>query len=694
MNTPAITTITPTAQASSVHTSLAQLFELTQVQAIEIPLIQRDYAQGRKNPQVDQIRERFITCLCEALKNPDGIDLDFVFGNVVNLTHGNVEKRTLCPLDGQQRLTTLFLLHCYLAWHLPETKNAIMPWRNFSYATRPGAREFCKFLGHCRPDMATRGTISAWLQDQPNYLATWKHDPTIQGMLVVLDALQQQYEKTSFDELQAAWQRLTDPENPAIRFHLLPIQSESLDNSLYVKMNSRGRPLTAFENFKAELERLMKHEAIPEQVLKDFSRMIDTDWSDLFWKYRSDDHQIDEKFMRYLRFLFEVLAWTKKKNVDHESQNDAYVLAKLAEVLLGSNGHNARENLNWITQALNVWIEKDANGRCSPRNIKLFFDELLIRTQNSATTLLRIFNFQNFNEQKIGVDMFRACCDLYGTPSWNLAHTLLFYGVVVGLIAQVSHEEFRLRLRLLRNLIAASVYEIRAASPNNMPELLREVKGIMENQPLVTVLDTLKTFNQVQVLHEKDKSAFLSMHPSLQDTLHGLEDHDLLRGGLTVFEFDPAQNIGIFKQRAKQLSILFMQPYSQVAGALLTKGLYGRDIQRRDGYRLVYLGAPKKEKTEPWLNLLRARSGENPRPTSKYLMALLDNMSAGQSLQTIMNLFLNDPTTLKDWRYYIVKYGVMRSGESGCYVISANAGYSICMLKGEICDDRNRSQTP
>ena len=54
-----------TPHSDSTHTSLAQLFSQPinglQVQAIEIPLIQRDYAQGRNSPQVQQIRGRFIT---------------------------------------------------------------------------------------------------------------------------------------------------------------------------------------------------------------------------------------------------------------------------------------------------------------------------------------------------------------------------------------------------------------------------------------------------------------------------------------------------------------------------------------------------------------------------------------------------------------------------------------------------------
>lgn len=98
-----------TPHSDSTHTSLAQLFSQPinglQVQAIEIPLIQRDYAQGRNSPQVQQIRGRFITSLCDALDSPGGIDLDFVFGDVVVIEHGTQKVPTLYPLDGQQRLT-------------------------------------------------------------------------------------------------------------------------------------------------------------------------------------------------------------------------------------------------------------------------------------------------------------------------------------------------------------------------------------------------------------------------------------------------------------------------------------------------------------------------------------------------------------------------------------------------------------
>ena len=335
-----------------------------------------------------------------------------------------------------------------------------------------------------------------------------------------------------------------------------------------------------------------------------------------------------------------------------------------------------------MPKALDIWLEDAGGGERTPRPIQPLFEQLFTGADTGVVTPLRVFNFRDFDKQKIGVDMFRACCDLYGTRSWRLAHTLLLYGVLRGLINQLLQKHFSQRLRLLRNLLEASQDDIRAGERNNMPELLAEVEKLMANEPLE--VSELQTFNQIQVRNETDKQAFLSRHPSLQETLHRLEDHDLLRGGLTVFDLNPTQDAGIFERRAARFPDLFAQPYSDVAGALLACGHDGRSVTRNAGYRLTYLGAPKN--SEPWRDLFRARKGEeNPHPSSTALMALLDS---GDAPPAVMDRFVNDPTTQKDWRYYMVKYLVMRSGDSGRYIIGPGAGYAMGMLKGDYCDNR------
>ena len=671
----AMTTTTP--DNVGTLTSLAQLFDRTingtQVIAIEIPLFQRDYAQGRMSEHAVHVRERFITDLCAALDSDQDIHLDFVFGDVVN--------GTLYPLDGQQRLTTLFLLHCYLAWQIPATEAEPRPWHAFHYATRPGARAFCQFLTNCRPD-TTREHVSEWLRDQAHYLPTWKHDPTIQGMMVMLDALHKHYRIQSIERLRTAWQRLTDPNKPAISFLLLPVAAQKLNNNLYVKMNSRGRPLTEFENFKAELEALLrKNPSTPSTAIEAFSRKIDTDWSDLFWQYRGDNNLIDEEFMRYLRFLFEVLAWKRGIAVDM-SHSDAKALSNLAEPLLGRLAKHASDDFDWIVRALDTWLEDTSHGVRKPKAIPALFSQLFIRQSYSATAPLCIFNFHKFPEVPIGVDMLHACCALYGTSSWTLAHTLLLFAVLQGHMEETPLPDLHVRLRLLRNLIEASRSEIRA---DNMPSLLREVETIMAGGPLTE----LKTFNQVQVRNEQAKQAFVAAHPMLQEAVHQLEDHELLRGGLTVFDLDPAQDAAIFANRAAQFPILFGGLYHLASAALLTKGHRGRGYERSSGHRLTYLGAPTQAAL--WEDYWRARHNEHPHPSSDVLMSLLDDMASGLPPKSVVDKFLAAPTTPKDWRYYIAKYEEMRQRREfdGSYVLAPDPGYSICMPKSDSCDNRS-----
>ena len=77
--------------------------ETVSLKKIIIPIIQRDYAQGRLDPDINRVRERFLSSLYDAIVETP-ITLDFVYGDID-------EEGVMTPLDGQQRLTTLFLLH-------------------------------------------------------------------------------------------------------------------------------------------------------------------------------------------------------------------------------------------------------------------------------------------------------------------------------------------------------------------------------------------------------------------------------------------------------------------------------------------------------------------------------------------------------------------------------------------------------
>ena len=144
---------------------------------IVIPMIQRDYAQGRVTNDVNRIRARFLDSLYSAVvKNP--ITLDFIYGDID-------DEGVMTPLDGQQRLTTLFLLHWYAAKREDITESEYVFLENFSYETRYSTRYFCKELIRFKPSFKER--ISEEIINQAWFPLDWKKDPTINSMLVMLD---------------------------------------------------------------------------------------------------------------------------------------------------------------------------------------------------------------------------------------------------------------------------------------------------------------------------------------------------------------------------------------------------------------------------------------------------------------------------------------------------------------------------
>ena len=115
------------------------------IEQIFIPKIQRDYAHGRKNRRVDEIRNDLLKDIKDALNQKKTLTLDYIYGDIEERKNEeDIKINTLVPLDGQQRLTTLFLLYWYAIKKESITEFCLKG--KFSYETRPSAREFCKFL--------------------------------------------------------------------------------------------------------------------------------------------------------------------------------------------------------------------------------------------------------------------------------------------------------------------------------------------------------------------------------------------------------------------------------------------------------------------------------------------------------------------------------------------------------------------
>nr|WP_288210536.1 DUF262 domain-containing protein [uncultured Dysgonomonas sp.] len=256
---------------------------------VEIPIIQRDYAQGRK--EETEVREIFLKALFDAISSKTPIKLDFIYGSKV--------QDSFQPLDGQQRLTTLFILHWYAALQLDHSKQkgVFSVLGKFTYETRISSRDFCRALIQNPFEVSIEDeNLSSKIIDASWFFLAWKSDPTISAMLRTIDDIHKYFK--SIDNL---WDILIEKEN-LISFNYVELENIGLTDDLYIKMNARGKLLSSFENFKASFLKKITDNRWENHTnpVETFSFKIDTLWTDTFWKRFKRNNSVDMAFVRFI----------------------------------------------------------------------------------------------------------------------------------------------------------------------------------------------------------------------------------------------------------------------------------------------------------------------------------------------------------------------------------------------------------
>lgn len=618
---------------------------------IEIPLIQRDYAQGRDMPKVEDIRRRFVGALKKALINNEPVTLDFVYGEIDN-------NRTLIPLDGQQRLTTLFLLHWYIARREGVSEDKLAFLTKFSYATRYSAREFCKRLvsPDYQPDF-NRDRLSDEITDQSWMPLDWENDPTISAMLRMIDYIHVMF-NNSCNNL---WPRL---EAGCISFYFLPIKQLGATDDLYIKMNSRGKPLTEFENVKAEWEasiRAISPSIMPQQDAEQLQHRIeqkmDLDWTDLLWPYRngqtgsSADDVVDDKFIRYLRFLTDIIYYK-----DEELKKNSSDILSIVEDLF-RDSEKAPEHLEFIERGFDCWLDVD---------IEHLFNTYLTTTPMASDPQKCVV--------AAPVNVFAQACYTYGdmngrTRLFPIGRSVMLYAFLYYLQHKktISDTQFARRIRIITNLIKQSEYELRE---DNMPNLLRQTEYILTHGD---VEEGYLSFNANQLAEEHEKAVWLQTHADKADTLCRLENHPLLQGAIRVIGLDHIDFTDRFYS-------LFACDHSLVNRALLSIGDYALLVNNR-----FQIGSGSADFDSSWRAIF-STSQQGIAPKRDILLALLSQSQhfTNDVLQSVIDRYLRE-TREYDWRHYLVKYDAMRHERYGMYFWDEEnphekRGYSILMM--------------
>ena len=639
---------------------------------IVIPMIQRDYAQGRENPEACRVRSRFLDALYQGVaKKP--VVLDFVYGDIG-------KDGVMTPLDGQQRLTTLFLLHWYAAKREQLPYQAYKFLENFSYETRYSARDFCQKLirdfcpgpGSCiykgldsparqpdgnaggrqgkRPEgeigemqgnlpEGTKGRLSDEIIDQHWFPLDWKCDPTISAMLVMLDDISEK-----FSSIKNLWERLS---GNAISFYFLPIKDMGLTDELYIKMNSRGKPLTMFEHFKAELERELS--GMGGDAAKAIGSKIDRAWTDLLWQYRADGHMVDDMFLRYFRFVCDIICY-KEEGTTQGKENDAF---SLLGCYFSHGNKDAEQHAALLEQYFDCWC--DVGQGQDPAG---FFQSLVSHGHEQGKICW---------EKRYEIDLFADCLRNYGETISNgnrafpLSRTVLLYAAVTYLLhkEEVSKEEFARRLRVVNNLVQNSDFEIsdseNRTGGNRMPNILRQVDAIVIHGKIDGGIE--RNFNTHQLAEESEKLTWAKEHPDLAEPLFALEDHPLLYGQVGIVGLDHPDCFQKFGE-------LFSCSFDAVDCALLATGNY---LQQDNDWR--YQAGSPMGKAKAWKNLFHKSSSDGFENTKSCLHRLLSSQETftDNILYGIAEAYINacNEKSRYDWRYYYIKYDCFRPGKYG-----------------------------
>lgn len=313
-------------------TTTTTLWKVLKESKIVIPTFQRDYAQGRSGKE--DLRKRFLNEIKSSLESSDSeLLLDFVYGTK--------KEDIIYPLDGQQRLTTLWVLMWYAVFMTQTTEADIEKYRrilqNFTYETRSSSKDFIVWL--CNKFLTSKSSkeykdkkqkyekstilLSDFIQNQTGFYSGWNQDPTVQSVLRMLSGTQVLNKETKkietpykdgieqiFEDFNKEnFEKLFKDDSCPIKFYHLNLLEIKQPDNLYVKMNARGEQLTSFENFKADLVGyLSKNEKLKSFVTLGNGNYIlqkwDVAWTDLFWNKRGEKDSIDDLFFTFIkRFL-------------------------------------------------------------------------------------------------------------------------------------------------------------------------------------------------------------------------------------------------------------------------------------------------------------------------------------------------------------------------------------------------------
>jgi hypothetical protein len=639
------------------------LKELLDKYSVVIPQLQRDYAQGRADAK--ELRERFLSQILRVLREKGRLNLDFVYGYDKALSPNH--HPIFYPLDGQQRLTTLWLLHWYLlpSESVAEEREWLL---RFSYRTRSSSTRFCQLLVEYAVVDGSRLDVAA-IKDQPWYRQSYNADATIAAMLGTLRTIKG---LVAPGERAALWERLCHQR--ALTFDVIDIKGEEfrLTDELYIKMNARGKQLTSFECYKADLTRALReigeqdvpccYKGKPLSYADYFAFKVDNEWLDLFYHREIDG--LDERMYGFIQNIAKLCFFldpeNAKKNVDAFTYWDSV------------NVFSIQDNADRLISILDLFERIQAK-----QPLRDFFATL--------TPSIR-FSEEDGKDASASVkDLFRESCDKNASVNLVLLLAMSYYIETYKLVE--ATEELQDYLRVVRNLLwgERQLDEMHYQSNVRINSLLNYWGWIEPLASRKQVLDAVKSSGEVFLKKKKENEKepksklhqrvdFILKYPELKPLIGELEDHPLLAGQLGIFDLDLDANE--FKRQAEAFKQIFDVAFyapkhtsKLIIRALVASGYPG--VQGKNvwgGYRDTWFFGGNGR----WSTVLSIKEYEQSEQR-KAIRQLLSQFAGGtgdtkERLQRIIDAYLeSEDAKRRGWRYYFVKYPEFYSGDTNFF---------------------------
>lgn len=633
--------------------------ELLEKHNVVIPQLQRDYAQGRDNE--GDLRKVFISNIKSVLQEEGKqLNLDFIYGYTEPAGRG---REVFIPLDGQQRLTTLWLIHWYLSPRekeqiddevlyilSPQTAEYL---QNFTYQTRISSKRFCACLISEPLDLDGDDKISRKIGNSPWFMASWNADPTIKSMLNMLDSLEEH-----IVEREVSWNSLLSGK---ITFDYIDIKSDEfrLTDELYIKMNSRGKPLTEFENFKALFSGILAGKnteyAVVDKIFEKsrisyqdyFAFKIDGQWLDTFWSYRNDVNiSVDDSILNFLYFVSEFLFY---RNVIKDEKLQRIVPKRDIDFL--AKVFSVKENIDFLFDSLDFLS--------SLSNVPEFFNLLF----------LNISTFDGYSK-----DYFLRCLTNTGfeVKDKTILYSVLAYAVRMH--PAETDDNFSDYVRIVRNLLIG----VRQPNPKKRIEYITNLRlpnvadyctfidgfteAICNNRNLAVykILSTIQLsgFTKDSIAGEINKAAVIAEDLNLRASIHSLEEDKQVQGNII--------NFNLTGENTQEKIESFLQIWSGrtenglLVRALLCQGDYR--VKTHEWTRLgsvLYFGSKSN-----WSRILTAGEKEERKKVSEVLDLFLkaylkaQGESVNEKLQFMIDQYVSEE---RDWRYYFITYPLFAS---------------------------------